>query len=77
MRPAGTGRLHLPATADGVGVFPAAKVMSLVAGMAAGADSIDDMDRLQHGAMGRLFTGGRAPSTLGSLLRACTHGHVK
>ena len=71
------GRLHLPATADGVGAFPAAKVMALVAGMAAGADSIDDMDRPRHGAMDRLFTGVRAPSTLGSFLRALTHGHVK
>ncbi|MFI5753551.1 IS1380 family transposase, partial [Streptomyces sp. NPDC051644] len=60
------GRLHLPATADGVGAFPAAKVIALVAGMAAGADCIDDMDRLRHGAMDRLFTGVRAPSTLGS-----------
>lgn len=60
-----------------MGAFPAAKVMALVAGMAAGADSIDDMDRLRHGAMGRLFTGVRAPSTLGGLLRAFTHGHVK
>ncbi|MEV0778149.1 hypothetical protein ACIBLA_01455 [Streptomyces sp. NPDC050433] len=46
-------------------------------GMAAGADSIDDMDRLRHGAMGRLFSGVRAPSTLGSFLRSFTHGHVK
>jgi hypothetical protein len=51
--------------------------MSLVGGMAAGADSIDDMDRLRHGAMGRLFSGVRAPSTLGSFLRSFTHGHVK
>ncbi|MFI9042706.1 IS1380 family transposase, partial [Streptomyces sp. NPDC053726] len=43
----------------------------------AGADCIDDMDRLRHGAMDRLFTGVRAPSTLGSFLRAFTHGHVK
>lgn len=70
-------RLHLPASKDGVGAFPAAKVAVLVAGMAAGADSIDDMDRLRHGAMDRLFTPVRAPSTLGSFLRAFTHGHVK
>lgn len=70
-------RLHLPASKDGVGAFPAAKVAALVAGMAAGADSIDDMDRLRHGAMDRLFTSVRAPSTLGNFLRAFTHGHVK
>jgi hypothetical protein len=70
-------RVRLPVTADAVGAFPAAKVMALVAGMAAGADSIADMDRLRHGAMGSLFRGVRAPSTLGSFLRAFTHGHVK
>lgn len=45
--------------------------------MAAGADSIDDMDRLRHGAMNGLFRGVRAPSTLGSFLRSFTHGHVE
>ena len=44
--------------------------------MVAGADSIDDMDRLRHGGMGRLFTGVRAPSTLGTFLRIFTFGHV-
>ena len=34
--------------------------------MVAGADSIEDMDLLRHGGMGRLFTGLYAPSTLGS-----------
>jgi hypothetical protein len=33
------------------------KVSSLVAGMLAGADSIDDMGLLRHGGMGRVFTG--------------------
>jgi hypothetical protein len=70
-------RVHLPASKDGVGAFPAAKAMALIGGMAAGADSIDDMDRLRHGAMDRLFAGVRAPSTLGSFLRAFSHGHVK
>ena len=31
------------------------KVSSLVAGMIAGADSIDDMALLRHGGMGRIF----------------------
>jgi hypothetical protein len=53
------------------------KVSALVAGMAAGADSIDDMDVLRHGAMSRLFVGVRAPSTLGTFLRAFTFGHVR
>jgi hypothetical protein len=53
------------------------KVPCLVAGMVAGADSIDDMDLLRHGAMGRLFGGVRAPSTLGTFLRSFTFGHVR
>jgi Transposase DDE domain group 1 len=58
------------------GVNAAAKVPCLVAGMAAGADSIDDMDLLRHGAMTSLFGGIRAPSTLGSHLRSYTWGNV-
>jgi hypothetical protein len=53
------------------------KIPALVAGMVAGADSIDDMDLLRHGGMGRLFRGGRAPSTLGSFLRVFRFGHVR
>jgi DDE family transposase len=58
------------------GVGAAVKVPCLVAGMAAGADSIDDMDLLRHGAMPALFGGIRAPSTLGSHLRCYTWGNV-
>jgi len=54
-----------------------AKVMALVAGMLAGADSIDDMNVLRHGGMGRLFDRTYAPSTLGSFLREFTFGHVR
>lgn len=53
------------------------KVASLVAGMVAGADSIDDMGLLRHGGMGRVFAAAYAPSTLGSFLRAFTFGHVR
>jgi len=59
------------------GSNPDVKVTALVAGMVAGADSIDDMDLLRHGGMGRVFTAGRAPSTLGTFLRAFTFGHVR
>jgi hypothetical protein len=52
------------------------KVSCLVAGMAAGADSVDDMGLLRHGAMDVLFGGVRAPSTLGSHLRSYTWGNV-
>ena len=55
----------------------AAKTAGVVGGMLAGADSIDDLDLLRHGAMGRLFAGVRAPSTLGTFLRSFTHGHVQ
>src|SRR5690606_24941316 len=48
----------------------------LVAAMCAGADSIDDADRLRHGAVATAFGGVRAPSTLGTFLRSFTHGHV-
>jgi hypothetical protein len=53
------------------------KISSLVAGMAAGADSIDDMALLRHGGMGKVFTGAYAPSTLGSFLRSFAFGHVR
>lgn len=53
------------------------KIASLVAGMVAGADSIDDMALLRHGGMKRLFTACYAPSTLGSFLRSFTFGHVR
>ena len=53
------------------------KVASLVAGMVAGADSIDGMAMLRHGGMGRVFARPYAPSTLGSFLRAFTFGHVR
>jgi hypothetical protein len=58
------------------GVNPHLKIPCLVAGMAAGADSIDDMDLLRHGAMPALFGGIRAPSTLGSHLRCYNFGNV-
>ena len=54
-----------------------AKARRVVGGMLAGADSIDDLDLLRHGGMGRLFGGVRAPSTLGTFLRSFTHGHVQ
>jgi Transposase DDE domain group 1 len=53
------------------------KVASLVAGMVAGADSIDDLAMLRHGGMSRLFSRIYAPSTLGSFLRAFRFGHVR
>ena len=59
------------------GANPNRKVFSLVAGMVAGADSIDDMAVLRHGAMGKVFDHPYAPSTLGSFLREFRFGHVR
>jgi hypothetical protein len=58
--------------------LPGRKVMTLVHGMIAGADSIDDMDVLRAGSTGQVL-GHRvmAPSTLGTFLRAFTFGHVR
>ena len=69
-------RRHVTITAK-TGVYPEIKAGCLVAGMAAGADSIEDMDLLRHGAMPDLFGGVRAPSTLGSFLRSFTWGNVR
>lgn len=67
---------HLTVPTD-KGANAGLKVSSLVAGMVAGADSIDDMALLRHGGMARMFTGAYAPSTLGSFLRAFAFGHVR
>jgi hypothetical protein len=54
------------------------KVMTLIAAMALGADSIDDCDILRAGRTAAVL-GHRvaAPSTLGTFLRAFTFGHVR
>jgi hypothetical protein len=67
---------HLTVPTD-KGANAGLKVTSLVAGMVAGADSIDDMALLRQGGMGRLFANAYAPSTLGSFLRSFTFGHVR
>src|SRR3954468_56223 len=59
------------------GAHAGLKLSSLVAGMAAGADSIDDLALLRHGGMGKVFTAAHDPSTLTSFLRAFTFGHVR
>lgn len=53
------------------------KLSSIVAGMVAGANNIDAMALLRHGGMGKLFSRGYAPSTLGSFLLSFTFGHVR
>ncbi len=58
------------------GVNPAGKLSSVVAGMAAGADCIDDLDVIRAGGMRQVFGGVYAAATLGQLLREFTHGHT-
>ena len=58
-------------------VNPAGKLTSIIAGMVAGADSIDDLDVIRSGGMPRLFGGVYACSTLGLFLREFTHGHTR
>jgi hypothetical protein len=59
------------------GVNAPFKAGSIVAGMVAGADSIDDLDVLRHGGPDLLFEESRAPSTLGSFLRCLDWGNVR
>ncbi len=68
------GHVSVPGTA---GANAAVKVAAIVAGMVAGADSISDLEVLRHGGMGRVFTGLRASTTLGTHLRAYRFGHVR
>ena len=56
---------------------PAPKLATVIAGMCAGADSIDDLDVVRSGGMKTLFGGVYAPSTIGTLLREFTFGHAR
>ena len=56
---------------------PAPKLATLIAGMCAGADSIDDLDVVRSGGMKTLFAAVYAPSTIGTLLREFTFGHAR
>ena len=56
---------------------PAPKLATVIAGMCAGADSIDDLDLVRSGGMKTVFDGVYAPSTIGTLLREFTFGHAR
>lgn len=58
------------------GVNPAGKLTSIIAGMAAGADSIEDLEVIRSGGMAKLFGEVYASATLGQFLREFTGGHV-
>ena len=71
-------RVHIaePKIASG-SANPAPKLATVIAGMCAGADSIDDLDVVRSGGMKTLFAAVYAPSTLGTLLREFTFGHAR
>lgn len=56
---------------------PGPKLATVIAGMCAGADCIDDLDVVRSGGMRTLFSGVYAPSTVGTLLREFTFGHAR
>ena len=56
---------------------PTPKLTSIIAGMAAGGDSIDDLDVVRSGGMKQLFGAVYAAATLGIFLREFTHGHTR
>ncbi len=66
--------LRLPGS---VGANSDAKVATVVMGMLAGADSIEDLGVLRAGATGRLLGAAKAPSTIGTWLRSFTYGHLR
>ena len=66
-------RLHLARH----GANGGAKALSVIGSMLAGGDCIDDVAVLRSGAAGSLFDGTRAPSTIGSWLRAHKWSNVR
>ena len=53
---------------------PTPKLTSIIAGMEAGADSIDDLDMMRSGGMKQVFGGVYAAATLGIFLREFSSG---
>jgi hypothetical protein len=53
------------------------KALTVIGSMLAGGDSIDDVAVLRAGATGSLFDGTRAPSTIGTWLRAHEWSNVR
>jgi len=69
-----TGLIEASSTMPSANV--AVKARTVLAGMLAGADSIDGLDLLRAGGTARVAGAVRAPSTIGTFLRDFTHGHV-
>jgi hypothetical protein len=74
--PADLAREFLTVPTD-KGANPGAKTMAMVAGIAMGADSFEDMEVLRAGAAGKVLGFGYAPSTLGQFARKFKFGHVR
>jgi Transposase DDE domain group 1 len=73
-----TNKIHIAAPRVKSGsANPAPKLATLIAGMCAGADYIDDVDLVRAGGMKTLFDRVYAPSTVGTLLREFTFGHAR
>ena len=74
-------RLDVRATADALvskGHRPGRKIATIVHGLLAGAECIDDLAVLRSGATERILPGKTmAPSTVGTWLRSLTFGHVR
>jgi hypothetical protein len=56
---------------------PTPKATSIIAGMIAGADNIDDLQVIRSGGMKTVFGAVYAPATLGIFLREFTFGHAR
>jgi hypothetical protein len=70
-------RVRLAACVGSAAVNPGVAIASVVVGMVAGVDSIDDWGVIRHGALPGIFGGVRAPSTLGRFLRGSPWGDVR
>ena len=71
-------KIHIESTRVKSGAAnPAPKLATLIAGMCAGADYIDDVDLVRAGGMKTIFHRVYAPSTVGTLLREFTFGHAR
>jgi len=56
---------------------PNSRLPTIAATVQAGTVLTGTTEPLSHGGMDRLFTGVRAPATLGTFLRTFTSGHVR
>jgi hypothetical protein len=71
-------KIHIESTRVKSGAAnPAPKLATLIAGMCAGADYIDDVDLVRAGGMKTRFGPVYAPFTVGTLLREFTFGHAR